>query len=218
MEKILGVIFDLDGVIVSTDEYHYAAWKQLADREGIHFDRAINNRLRGVSRRESLMIILESSQRDYTEDEIEAMLKHKNDMYRKSLADLTESEVLPGVKDTINYLKNRGIKVAIGSSSKNTPYILKGINMADEFEVIVDGSMIENSKPDPEVFLKGALGLGLAPENCLVVEDAMAGVEAALRANMRVLGVGDASGSLEADFRADGIQGNTMIDIIKLYS
>ena len=200
--KIEAVIFDLDGVIVTTDDYHYKAWKKVADEENIYFDREINERLRGVSRMESLEIILEKSYKTYTEQEKEAFAIRKNNFYKNLLENLTEKDILPGVLDTLDFLETNFIKKAIGSSSKNTMFILNKIGLIDKFDVIADGTMIINSKPHPEVFLMASEKLGINPENCLVVEDADAGVEAAKRAGMKVLGVGSAKNNLNADYKA----------------
>lgn len=200
--KITGVIFDLDGVIVSTDNCHYLGWKQMADEEGIYFDRQINERLRGVSRMESLEIILEKAEKSYSQQEKDEMAQRKNAYYVKLIESLTADDILPGAMDVLNLLKANGIKIAIGSSSKNTPIILKQIGLEHEFDAIADGNHITNSKPDPEVFLLAAKLLGLAPANCLVVEDADAGVQAAIAGNMRVLGVGSAAQNGSADFTA----------------
>ena len=202
------VIFDLDGVIVSTDGYHYKAWKAMADEEGIYFDEKINNRLRGVSRMESLAIILERASKTYTDAEKEAMATAKNDIYRESLSQITPDDILPGVTETLTVLRSMGVKLAIGSSSKNTPIILKQIGLGDYFDAIADGNGIKNSKPDPEVFLLAAKLLNIAPENCVVVEDAFAGIDAAKAANMKAVGVGDASRYAEAD-----IVGETLAEI-----
>ena len=195
-------IFDLDGVIVSTDEFHYLGWKQMADEEGIYFDRAINERLRGVSRMESLSIILEKASRSYSKQEMEQMAARKNMYYRQLLERLTPANILPGVSDFLAALKAAGIKMAIGSSSKNTPMILAKIGLADFFDAVADGNQIKNSKPDPEVFLLAATLLGIDPVSCVVVEDAEAGVDAARAAGMKVIGVGSAASSPNADFRA----------------
>ena len=200
--SILGVIFDLDGVIVSTDNCHYLAWKRMADEEGIYFDRTINERLRGVSRMESLDIILERAQRTYTDDEKQAMATRKNAYYVELIGSLTRADILPGALDTLRYLKDRGVKVAIGSSSKNTPIILRQIGLDNAFDAVADGNAITRSKPDPEVFVLAARLLGLSPENCLVVEDADAGIEAALAGGMRALGVGSAAANPAVTFRA----------------
>jgi beta-phosphoglucomutase len=189
---ISAVIFDLDGVIVSTDEYHYRAWKALADQENIPFERSDNERLRGVSRMESLEIILEKASRTYTPEEKEEMASRKNDLYRQSLASLTPSDILPGVREILKELQARGIRVAIGSSSKNARPILEGIGLDHAFDVIVDGTDISRSKPDPEVFTLAAQRLGIPPDRCLVVEDAHAGVDAGRAAGMKVLAVGSA--------------------------
>lgn len=203
--KIKAVIFDLDGVIVSTDEYHYLAWKEIADREGIYFDRTINERLRGVSRMESLEILLEKAEKTYTDAEKLEMATAKNSIYRELLNRLTPGDILPGVENVLKLLKECGVRTAIGSSSKNTPIILEKIGMADGFDAVADGNDIKNSKPDPEVFLVAARKLGEKPENCLVVEDAFAGIEAAKRAGMKALGVGFASACKEADFTASDL-------------
>jgi len=187
--KYEAVLFDLDGVILSTDDFHYKAWKKLADREGINFDREINERLRGVSRMESLAIILERAEKEYTEEEKVEMATFKNDFYRESLQELTPEHVFDGVKEFLDFLTGKGIKIAIGSSSKYAKFILKQIGMFDTFEAISDGTNITNSKPDPEVFLMAADMLGVAPGNCLVVEDAEAGIDAAIAGGMDSLGV-----------------------------
>lgn len=186
-------IFDLDGVIVSTDGLHYRAWKALADEEGIYFDEKINDRLRGVSRMASLEIILERATRSYTEDEKVAMAEKKNSVYRELLKVLTPADCFEGVRETLAALRAKGYKLAIGSSSKNTRTILEKIGYGDYFDAISDGNNIKNSKPDPEVFLKAAEYLGLAPEDCYVVEDAEAGIEAALAGGFTAIGVGGAA-------------------------
>lgn len=187
--KIKAVIFDLDGVIVSTDDCHYEAWKKMADEEGIYFDKTINNRLRGVSRKESLEIILERAQKEYSAEEKEHMAEHKNNYYKEFIKKLTPNDILPGAMNTLEELKANGIKVAIGSSSKNTPIILKQIGLDNYFDAVSDGNNIKNSKPDPEVFLKAADMLGISYKECMVVEDADAGIEAGKRAGMKTLSV-----------------------------
>ena len=187
---IRAVIFDLDGVVVTTDEFHYRAWRQLADEEGIYFDRNINHRLRGVSRMESLEIVLERSPRTYTPEEKLRLAERKNATYRESLRALTPADVLPGAREILIELRRRGIKLAVGSSSKNTPVILERTGLAEHFDAVTDGNDITHSKPDPEVFLLAAQRLGIPPGECLVVEDALAGVEAARRAGMAVFGIG----------------------------
>lgn len=197
-----GVIFDLDGVIVSTDGLHFKAWKQMADREGIYFDEVINNRLRGVSRMESLEIILERAEKAYTQEEKLEMAAMKNELYRESLSTLTPADILPGVSPVLEALRDMGVKLAIGSSSRNTPAILKQIGLGDYFDAVADGNQIQNSKPDPEVFLLAARLLGLPPSDCVVVEDAYAGIDAAKAGGMKAVGVGDASRYEKADVTA----------------
>jgi len=200
-KKIKGIIFDLDGVIVSTDDFHYKAWKQLAVREGIPFDRTINNRLRGVSRRESLEIILEKSDKTYTEEEIQEMLNYKNDIYKESLKELTKYDILENFNELYKKLKEDNVKMAIGSSSKNTKKILQQIELIDAFDAIADGTDITKSKPDPEVFLIAAKRLGLRPEDCAVIEDAIAGIQAAKAGNMTAIAINDATNSEIADYK-----------------
>ncbi len=214
---IQGVIFDLDGVIVSTDELHYQGWKHMADTEGIYFDREINERLRGVSRMESLEIILEKATKKYTEEQKEALATLKNDYYKELLATkLSSKDILPGVKEVLVGLKAKGAKIAIGSSSKNTPTILKQIGLDKAFDAISDGNNIVNSKPDPEVFLIAAERLGLKPEVCLVVEDAEAGITAALAANMKALAVGSAVTDKRADLAAADLSMITVDQMLSL--
>jgi len=205
MMKIKGVIFDLDGVIVSTDEFHFKAWKVLADREGIHFDRHINNRLRGVSRRESLEIILEKANRSYSENEILEMLDFKNNIYRNSLSELTKYDILINFNELYAKLRQNKIKMAIGSSSKNTKTILTQIGLIDAFDAIADGNDITRSKPDPEVFLLAAERLGLDPKECVVVEDAVAGIEAAKAGGMIAIAINDATKCHIADYKIDNL-------------
>lgn len=203
--EVKAVIFDLDGVIVSTDEYHYQAWKSISDKENIYFDRSINNRLRGVSRAESLEIVLEKANREYAQAEKEVLLEEKNNIYKDLLKNLSSSDILSGVNEVLDYLKSNNIKVAIGSSSKNTSLILQKIGLLNSFDVIVDGTMIKKSKPDPEVFIMAADKLNALPEECIVVEDAKAGVEAAIAGNMKVAAVGDAIKCNKANFNLENL-------------
>ncbi|MGE4489443.1 MAG: beta-phosphoglucomutase [Kiritimatiellales bacterium] len=202
--KIEAVIFDLDGVLLSTDEFHYNAWKQLADREGIHFDKTINERLRGVSRMESLDIILEQADKQYSAVEKMALADSKNRSYREQLATLTAEDVYPGVPELLDLLKHKKIKIAVGSSSCNAPFILEKTGLNRHFKnAVCDGSRISRSKPDPEVFLLAAEMVGVSPEGCLVIEDADAGVQAAKAAGMKVLGVGSAAQNPNCDWCAE---------------
>jgi len=194
------VIFDLDGVLCSTDRYHYLAWKSLADEQNIYFDEQINNRLRGVSRRASLEIVLERSDRSYSGEEKLAMAEKKNARYRELLKNVSPSDLAPGALETLEALRARGLRLAIGSSSKNTPLILSRLGISDRFDAISDGNNISRSKPDPEVFVKAAEMLGLPCGECLVVEDALAGAEAAHRGGMKVACVGDAANAGTGDW------------------
>lgn len=192
-ENMNAIIFDLDGVLVFTDRYHYQAWKRLADRLGIYFDESINNRLRGVSRMDSLEIILERSAVLYSQAEKEKFAEEKNEHYRELLASMRPSDVSTDVRETLDELARRGYRLAIGSSSKNTRFILGQVGLMERFEAISDGTNILHSKPDPEVFLKAAEFLGEEPSNCIVVEDALAGIDAAKAAGMTAVGIGDAA-------------------------
>jgi len=212
--KFQAVIFDLDGVICFTDEYHYRAWKAMADSMGIPFDRTINNRLRGVSRMASLEIILEKYQGPaLSEAEKERLAQQKNDMYRESLREMSTRDLSDEVRETLDGLRAMGLKLAIGSSSKNTPFILKQIGLGGYFDAVSDGNNITRSKPDPEVFVKAAEMLGIAPENCLVVEDAVSGAEAGHAGGMRVACLGDAAKNRAGDWNMQSIR--ELIDIVK---
>lgn len=198
-----GVIFDLDGVLVSTDELHYQAWKRLAEEIGItDFGREDNVRQRGVSRMASLEVVLEKGDKEYTEEEKIEMAERKNDYYVEMLQSLDDSAVLPGAFDTLKMLHEKGVLTAVGSASKNAPLILEKTGLLPLIDKISCGLDVTKSKPDPEVFLVAASKLELAPENCLVVEDAKAGVDAAKAGNMKSLGVGPFHEELGADFHS----------------
>ena len=191
-KKYKGIIFDLDGVICHTDKYHYQAWKAVADRMGIYFDETINNRLRGVSRMESLEIILERYDGRLTQAQKEELATQKNEMYKRLLVNMTPEDLAEPVKKTLDALREAGFLLAIGSSSKNTQFILSRIGLAGFFDAVSDGNNITRSKPDPEVFLKAAQYIGLLPEECLVVEDAKAGIEAAIAGGFDSAAIADA--------------------------
>ena len=195
-----GIIFDLDGVIVSTDEQHYLGWKALADRLGIPFSREVNSRFRGVSRMACMNILEELGGKHYTDSEKIAYADWKNEYYRKLLAQMSPADLSQEVRSTLDALRARGLKLAVGSSSKNAKFILQRIGLSDYFDAVSDGTNISRSKPDPEVFLKAAEYLGLAPSDCLVVEDAVSGVEAAHAGGMKAATVGDAAGRGCGDF------------------
>ena len=208
---IKGIIFDLDGVIVSTDHYHYLAWKSLADELHIPFDQKDNERLRGVSRMESLEIILEKSTETYTDDQKKEFAKKKNTLYQEYLRNMTPEDLSSEVKETLENLRTKGFKLAVGSSSKNTMLILKQIGLDHFFDAISDGTMIEYSKPHPEVFLLAAKKLGINPKECLVVEDAEAGCIAAKSATMKAAAISSAYGSIYADYHL-----NSFDDLLKI--
>ena len=189
MHEIGAVIFDLDGVITDTAEYHYRAWQRLADELGIAFDRAANEAFRGVGRDDCLRLLLGGRQ----VANFDELATRKNRYYVESLDAITPADILPGATALLAELKASGIPVAIGSASKNTRIVLKGLGLSDAFDAVIDGTMITHSKPDPQVFTKAAAALGVSPGRCLVVEDATAGVEAGLAAGMWTLGIGPVS-------------------------
>ena len=200
------VIFDLDGVICFTDEYHYLAWKAMADELGAHFDREINNRMRGVSRMASLEIVLETYDGELSQAEKEVLAEEKNERYKALLANMSPADLSIDVKQTLDELRARGYQLAIGSSSKNAPFILRQIGLEGYFDAVSDGNNISRSKPDPEVFLKAAQMLGIEPERCLVVEDAVSGAEAAHRGGMKAACVGDASAATAGDYNMKSVK------------
>lgn len=200
---IKGIIFDLDGVLVSTDEMHYQAWKRLAQELGITgFTREDNRRQRGVSRMASLEIVLEKADQTYSDEEKTLLAERKNKYYLELLENMDESAVLEQVKDVLAALKKKGLMLAVGSASKNAPVILEKTGLLPYLDKISCGLDTTKSKPDPEVFLVAARKLELPPEECLVVEDSAAGIEAAAAGGMKSLGVGPFYQSLHADFEA----------------
>ncbi len=206
------VIFDLDGVIVFTDQFHYQAWKKMADGMNIYFDETINNRLRGVSRMDSLEIILERYEGEpLTQERKEELAAQKNENYRALLKTMTPNDVTDEVRETLAEIRKRGYKISLGSSSKNAKFILERVDLLDAFDAISDGNNITKSKPDPEVFLKGAEFLGENPEDCLVVEDAEAGIMAGIAGGMKTAAIGDAVSCGKADYIL-----NTFSDLLKI--
>jgi beta-phosphoglucomutase len=189
--KIKACLFDLDGVIVDTAKYHYLAWKRLAKELGFDFTDKLNERLKGVSRMRSLEILLEVSGLTLDEKVKMELAQKKNNWYCEYIAKMSRDEILPGSKEFLEILRNNGIKIALGSASKNSMSILTILGLVDTFDTIVDGNKVSHSKPDPEVFLLGAKELGVAPEECVVFEDAQAGIEAAINAGMYSIGIGE---------------------------
>lgn len=196
----LGIIFDLDGVIVDTAKYHFLAWKKLADSLGFEFTEANNELLKGVSRVRSLEILLSLGNVTVSETEKQKMLISKNEDYLTYITKMGPDEILPGVESFLNSLDDLGIDYVLGSASKNAPLILKQVDLLNRFKGIVDGNSVSKAKPDPEVFLIGAKQLKLPPEQCIVFEDAIAGVEAAKNAKMICVGIGDKDTLSEADY------------------
>ena len=209
--KYKGVIFDLDGVICFTDELHYLAWKALADRLNIYFDREINQRMRGVSRMDSLNILLEKSDVEYSEVQKEAFAAEKNAIYADSLRKMSEKDVSDDVRQTLKTLRENGVKIALGSSSKNAQAILERIGLEEMFDAVSDGNGLEKFKPDPEVFLKAAEKLGMEPKDCLVVEDAVAGIDAGVAGGFATAGIGPAAGYDKAGYKIEKVS-----DILKI--
>lgn len=197
---IKAFIFDLDGVIVHTDKLHYKAWKKVADELKIEFNEEINNKLRGISRMESLDIILNHSNIILSDEEKFSIATKKNNYYKELLQDMSKNDVSKEVIDTLNELKKKGYSLAIGSSSKNAKFILKQIELYDMFDAISDGTNIEKSKPDPEVFIKAAAFLNISAQKCCVIEDATAGIDAAKNADMIAIAIGDANGYAKNDY------------------
>jgi beta-phosphoglucomutase len=198
-------IFDLDGVIVDTAKYHFLAWKKLTDQLGIHFTEEDNERLKGVSRMASLDIILEIGHRRLDETLKMEYATLKNKWYVDYISKMTPAEILPGCVEFILELRENDIRVAIGSASKNTPMILERVGIKDLFDAISDGNIISKAKPDPEVFLKAADMVGVKPGNCVVFEDAVAGVQAALNAGMICIGIGSPEILTKAHYVVQGL-------------
>lgn len=199
MGAIRGCIFDLDGVIVDTAHYHFLAWKRLAAGLNYQLTPADNERLKGVSRLKSLEIVLQLAGISMSAEEMERLADQKNAWFREYVAEMKPDEIFPGVTALIRELRGAGIKVGLASSSKNAREVIRLLGIADEFDAIVEGNMIAHTKPHPEIFLKTAELLGVAPEVCVVVEDAEAGVEAALAAGMKCVGIGSPAALAKAD-------------------
>lgn len=190
---IKGFVFDLDGVLTDTAEYHYLAWKELAEGIGIHIDRKFNENLKGIGRMDSLERILAygNKEKEFTEEEKNVLAAKKNDHYRSLIQSITEKDLLPGIPRFLKELKGAGMSLALASASKNGPIIIEKLGIADEFDTIVDPAGLKKGKPDPEIFLTGAEQLGLAPQECVGIEDAESGVEAIKGAGMFAVGIGD---------------------------
>jgi len=212
--KLKAVIFDLDGVITDTSEYHYQAWKRLADEEGIPFNRDDNDKLRGVSRKKCLKILLKGKQ--VSAEQFQEMMDRKNRYYVELLRQMTSENILSGAKEIVLELKKRGIKTAIASVSKNTRTVLQGTEIEDLFDVIADGHSVKNTKPAPDIFLFAAKELGIKPEDCIVVEDAEAGIDAALAGNMLPIGIGPEERVGKARYRFKKTGDITLTKLLKI--
>jgi beta-phosphoglucomutase len=191
MCSIKGCIFDLDGVVVDTAKYHYQAWRRLANELGFEFDESHNERLKGVSRMRSLEILLEVGGLSFSQEKMEQLAARKNEWYVEYISRMTPNEILPGSKELLEELRSKGVKLALGSASKNTPLIMDRIGLKDHFDAIIDGNVISIAKPAPDIFLAASKAIGVEPPRCIVFEDAEAGVEAAINAGMRVVGIGN---------------------------
>ncbi|HEX8061245.1 MAG TPA: beta-phosphoglucomutase [Cyclobacteriaceae bacterium] len=187
---IKAVIFDLDGVIVDTAHYHFLAWRRLAKELGVDLTEKDNEKLKGVSRMQSLQIILDMGKVVISKEKKESLADRKNEWFREFIEAMKPDEIFPGVKELISAMRKKGIRIALASSSKNAPRVIQLLGIQNLFDVLVDGSMIIDTKPDPEIFMLTAQKLNLAPKECLVFEDAEAGVEAAINAGMKCVGVG----------------------------
>jgi len=214
--QIKGIIFDLDGVLTDTAELHYQAWQKLADEEGIPFDREANEALRGISRRDSLMKII--GDRNYSESQIQEMMERKNNYYVELIQGITSKDLLPGAGNFIDELREKGIKIAIGSGSKNAHSVIERLGIADKLDAIADGNSVTRSKPAPDLFLYAASQLGLEPADCVVVEDAASGVEAALAGGMRTIGIGSSEIVGAAHIILPNLEGVNLKDIEHKFS
>jgi beta-phosphoglucomutase len=203
--EIKACIFDLDGVIVDSAKYHFLAWKHLADNLGIPFTGKDNERLKGVSRMASLEIILEIGKMNLDEEKKEEYATLKNRLYVDYISRMTPDEILPGVREFLQELKSINIRIALGSASRNTPLILERVGLKNMFDAVADGNNVTKAKPDPEVFLKAAELIGVDPGNCVVFEDAAAGVQAALNAGMKCVGIGSPEILSEAHMIVKGL-------------
>ncbi len=213
---IKACIFDLDGVIVDTAKYHYLAWKELAKGLNFNFTKKDNERLKGVSRMRSLDILLEIGKKDLDEETKLKFAENKNKKYLEYILKMTPDEILPGVIDFLEELQSKNIKIALGSASKNAMTILNQLKLKDYFEVIIDGTKVSKAKPDPEVFLKATQELNVKPEECIVFEDAEAGIEAAINGGVKCVGIGSPENLGKANYVTEGFENVSFKKIIEL--
>jgi beta-phosphoglucomutase len=215
LTKIEAVIFDLDGVIVDTAKYHFLAWKELAMTLQIPFDEKDNDLLKGVSRTQSLEYILHKGNLQLSGLEKEKLATQKNLRYLEHITTIDDSEMLPGVLELLEDLKHNNIKIALGSASKNATFLLDRLHIMHYFDAVIDGNMTTEGKPNPETFLLAAKKLGCNPKNCLVIEDASKGVDAALAAGMYCLGLGEHENLHHAHWVIDDLKGITFLKIVE---
>jgi beta-phosphoglucomutase len=199
MSRFKAVIFDLDGVITDTARYHYLAWKRLAESQGVHFDEAFNEHLKGIDRMGSLDLILASASRRYSDDEKLALATEKNEHYKELIATMTPGDLLPGAVAALDACRAAGLGIGLASVSRNAFTVLDRLGITGKFDYVVDAATIAKGKPDPEIFLKAARELGVPPDACFGVEDAVAGVASIKAAGMYAVGVGDPQVLTEAD-------------------
>ena len=216
MLNIKACIFDLDGVIVDTAKYHFIAWRKLANELGIDFTEKENEKLKGVSRMGSLDLILEWGGVSLDLSKKEELAAKKNDWYLEYVMQMSPDETLPGVIEFLDDLRSKGIKIGLGSASKNAPTIIKLLKLEDYFETLIDGNKVTNSKPHPEVFLKGATELEVEPENCIVFEDAAKGIDAALNGGMLAVGIGSEESLGHAHYVIPGFENLTFESLLKV--
>ena len=216
--KIKACIFDLDGVVVDTARYHYLAWKKIADDLGFDFSEHENERLKGVSRMESLDILLKIGKIKADRLKKEELAATKNSLYISYIQKMTPDEILPGVIRFLDELRNDGIYTALGSASKNAMSILDKISIAQKFDAVIDGNKVSRAKPDPEVFLKGAAELNIDPQNCLVFEDAQAGIDAARNGGMHIIGIGQPDNLKNAEHVIPGFETMNVKQLRSWYS
>jgi beta-phosphoglucomutase len=212
---IRGFIFDLDGVLTDTAEYHYRGWKRLADEEGVPFTREDNEHLRGIPRRESLMLVLKG--RMYPEERIQEMMKRKNNYYLEFIREITPADLLPGARELLEEIHQAGLKSALGSASKNAPVVIRRLGITYLLDAVSHGGSVERQKPAPDLFLHAASQLDLQPQQCIVVEDAAAGIEAGRAGGFRTLGLGPRERVGNADRTLDSLKGARLNEILKLF-
>jgi beta-phosphoglucomutase len=213
---VRGFIFDLDGVLTDTAEYHYRAWKRLADEEGIPFTREDNEHLRGIPRRESLMLILKD--RNYPEQKIQEMMERKNNYYLVFIREIKPSDLLPGARELLEEIRQAGLKSALGSASKNAPDVIQRLGIADLLDAVSHGGSVQRQKPAPDLFLHAATQLHLQPQDCTVVEDAAAGIEAARAGGFYTVGLGPQDRVGEADIIFPSLKNvrlKTILDLLE---